>query len=83
MWWSIVVKQRGQSMREATATRSQLLCSYDGSVYGDRQAKKMARGVGSDYIKAGGPGQPRLVKTPMEPFGPEEFAEVERALAKG
>ena len=29
------------------------------------------------------PGQPRLVKTPMEPFGPEELAEVERALAKG
>lgn len=71
-------------MREAIAHPEQFLCMYDGSIYGDRQAKKMAKRVGRDYIFTGANiGQPRLVKTPMEPFGPEEFAEVERALDKG
>lgn len=84
MWWSMVVQLRGQSMQEACAHPEQFLCSYDGSVYGDRQAKKMAKKVGRDYIFRGANvGQPRLVKTPMEPFGAEELADVERALAKG
>lgn len=83
MWWSMVVQFRGQSMQEASANPAQFLCSYDGAVYGDRQAKKMAKKVGRDYIFHGAnAGQPRLVKTPMEPFGPEEFAEVGRALDK-
>lgn len=84
MWWSMVVQLRRQSMREAILDPTQFLCSYDGSIYGDRAAKKMAKKVGRDYIYHGlNVGQPRLVKTPMEPFGPEEFAEVERALEKG
>jgi hypothetical protein len=84
MWWSMVVQMRGQSMQEACAHPEQLLCSYDGGIYGDRQAKKMAKKVGRDYIfKGANVGQPRLVKTPMEPFGAEELADVERALAKG
>ena len=82
-WWSCVVQFRGQPMQEATAHPEQLLCSYDGAIYGDRQAKKMARRAGREYISEGGPGQPRLVKTPMEPYGEEEIAEVERALEKG
>ena len=41
MWWSIVVQLRGQSMQDATADPSQMLCSYDGSIYGDRPAKKI------------------------------------------
>lgn len=84
MWWSMVVQLPGQSMPEAVAHPERFLCSYDGSIYGDRQAKKMAKRAGRDYIfKGANYGQPRLVKTPMEPFGPEELAEVERALDKG
>ncbi len=84
MWWSIVVQYPGQSMPEAIVHPEQFLCSYDGGIYGDRQAKKMAKRVGRDYISKGANyGQPRAVKTPMEPFGPEEFADVERALMKG
>jgi hypothetical protein len=61
-----------------------MLCAYDGSIYGDRQAKKMAKGVGRDFIRTGALGQPRLIKSPMEPFGAEEeVAEVETALDKG
>jgi len=83
-WWSIVVQDRGQSMQEATAQPDQLLCSYDGSIYGNRQAKKMAKKAGRDYIwKGANLGQPRLVKSPMQPFGAEEFDEVERALLRG
>jgi hypothetical protein len=84
MWWSMVVQLRGQSMQEASAHPEQFLCCYDGSVYGDRQAKKMAKKVGRDYIfKGANVGQPRLVKTPMEPFGKEELAEVADALERG
>jgi hypothetical protein len=84
MWWSTVVQLRGQSMKEACADPAQFLCSYDGGTYGERQAKKMAKRVASDYIfKGANIGQPRLLKTPLEPFGAEEFADVERALAKG
>jgi hypothetical protein len=82
-WWSCVVQLPGQAMQEATAHPEQFLCAYDGGIYGDRQAKKMARRAGREYISTGGIGQPRLVKTPMEPFGDEEFAEVERALERG
>jgi hypothetical protein len=83
-WWSIVIEHRGQPAREAAAHPEQYLCSYDGSVYGDRRAKKMAKKVAREYIfKGANIGQPRLIKSPMEPFGEEEFAEVERALEKG
>jgi hypothetical protein len=80
MWWSIVVQFRGEAMRDAVADPTRLLCSFDGSIHGDREAKKMAKGVGHDYIKADGPGQPRLVKTPMEPWGADELAEVEASI---
>lgn len=84
MWWSMVVQLRGQSMQEACAHPEQFLCSYDGSVYGDRQAKKMAKKIGRDYIfKGANVGQPRLVKTPMEPFGKEELVAVTDALDRG
>lgn len=83
MWHSIVIQHRGQSMQEACAHRDQFLCCYDGSIYGDREAKKMAKRVGKDYIFSDGPGQPRHVKTPMEPFGEEEWKEVEKALDRG
>jgi hypothetical protein len=83
MWHSIVVQFRGQPMREACANPSQLLCSYDGAIYGDREAKKMAKRVGKEYIFAHGPGQPRYVKSPMQPFGEEEWNEVEKALDRG
>jgi hypothetical protein len=83
MWHSIVIKHGGQSMQEACANPEQFLCSYDGAIYGEREAKKMAKRVGKDYIFSGGPGQPRHVKTPMEPFGEDEFKEVEKALDRG
>jgi hypothetical protein len=70
-------------MQESCAHPEQWLCSYDGSIYGDRSAKKMAKRVGRQYIFAGGPGQPRYVKTPMEPFGEAEWKEVEKALDRG
>jgi hypothetical protein len=82
-WWSMVVVHRGQSAREAVANPEQWLCMYDGAIYGDRQAKKMAKKVGRDYIRANGPGQPRLIKSPLEPLGDEEFAEVKKALDRG
>ncbi len=83
MWWSTVVQIRGQSMQEATGNPGQFLCAYDGALHGDRQAKKMAKKIGREYISGGGPGQPRLVKTPLEPFGEDEWAEVANALGKG
>lgn len=79
----MVIQLRGQSIQEAVVHPRQFLCSYDGDVYGDREAKKMAKRVGRDYIRKGGPGQPRLVKSPLEPFGEDEVNEVTRALAKG
>jgi hypothetical protein len=60
-------------MQEAGAHPDQLLCSFDGAVYGDREAKKMARRAGRDYISSRGPGQPRLVKTPLEPYSEAEW----------
>jgi hypothetical protein len=83
MWHSIVIVERGQSIQEACTHPNQFLCSYDGSIYGDREAKKMAKRAGKEYIFAHGPGQPRYVKTPMEPFGEEELREVEKALGRG
>jgi hypothetical protein len=80
MWHSIVIKWRGQSMQEATGNPNQMLGSFDGSVYGDRQAKKMAKKLGREYIRSGGPGQPRYVKSPLEPYGEEEMRQVEEAL---
>ena len=36
--------------------------------------------MGHNFINTGAAGQPRLVKTPMEPWGEEELAEVRSAL---
>ena len=83
MWWSIVVQIRGESIQTAMADRDRWLCAYDGAIYSDRQAKKMAKGVGYAYNRTGQPGQPRLIESPMEPRGAEEVAELEKAIAKG
>jgi hypothetical protein len=68
MWYSIVIKLPGQSMQEASTRADQIICAYDGAVYGDRNAKKMAKRDGADYIRHGpNVGQPRLVKAPVDP----------------
>ncbi len=68
MWYSTVIKLPGQSMEEACTRSEQFICVYDGDVYGDRQAKKMAKRAGVEYIRHGANiGQPRLVKTPIDP----------------
>jgi hypothetical protein len=68
VWYSMVVQYRGQSMQEACLHAEQFLCAYDSDLYGKREAKKLARQAGRDYIFRGANvGQPRLVKTPMDP----------------
>jgi hypothetical protein len=83
VWYSIFVQLPSQSMQQATAHPEQMLCAYDAGIYGDRQAKKMARRVGREYIRSRGPGQPRLVKTPLEPYSADELAEIEQAVERG
>lgn len=60
MWWSCVVAQRGQPLESGIS-----LGSFDGTVMGDRAAKKAAKALGKGYIRGGGPGQPRLVESPL------------------
>lgn len=60
MWWSCVVTLRGQGLEEGIS-----LGSFDGDVMGDRAAKKAAKALGKGYIRGGGPGQPRLVESPL------------------
>jgi hypothetical protein len=74
MWWSIYVQSRGERMEDVVADRSRYLGAFDGNVHGDRQAKKLAKQVGKDYIATGAPGQPRLVKSPLEPWNNDLFA---------
>ena len=57
MWWSIVIQKRGMP--------DMSLGSWNGDVIGDNAAKSAARSMGKSYIKSGGPGQPRLVKSPL------------------
>lgn len=61
MWWSIVIAQRNRPPEEGIN-----LGSWNGAAMGDRAAKKAAKAAGRDYIQHGGPGQPRLVKSPMK-----------------
>lgn len=56
MWWSVVIKQRGQP-------DTRMPGSWDGTVMGDRAAKNAAKSSARTYIDAGAPGQPRLVKS--------------------
>ncbi len=61
MWWSIVVPERHQRPEDAMS-----LGSWNVSVIGDRVAKKAAKAAGREYIRRGGRGQPRLIKSPMK-----------------
>jgi hypothetical protein len=67
MWWSVVVVMKGESLEDAMADDGAWNCTYDGSVYGDREAKKMAKYSARNYIDMGGPGRPRLIKSPEMP----------------
>jgi hypothetical protein len=68
MWYSMVIQYPGQSMQEAVLHADQFICAFDSDVHGKRQAKKLARQAGRDYIFRGpNVGQPRLVKTPVHP----------------
>jgi hypothetical protein len=80
MWWSIVVVLKGESLEEAMANEGAWNCTYDGSVYGDREAKKMAKDSARDYIDMGSPGRPRLIKSPAMPAGARKVYEIERAV---
>ena len=62
-------------MSEVILDQARFLCSFDGGAHGDRQAKKMAKRVGKEYIHTGAPGQPRLVKSPLEPWNNDGLAE--------
>jgi hypothetical protein len=42
-----------------------MLGSFDASRLGKKRAKKAAKALGRDYIRAGGPGQPRLIESPL------------------
>jgi hypothetical protein len=84
IWHGIVIQYRGQSMQEASGQLDQWLCCYDGSVYGEREAKKMAKREGRAYISTGSPGQPRHVKAPVHPlsvFSDEELGEAWKTAA--
>lgn len=74
MWWGIYVQFRGERMQDIVSERSRYLGAFDGDAHGDRQAKKLAKQIGKDYIATGSPGQPRLVKSPLEPFNNDLFA---------
>ena len=64
MWWTMCVPMKGQRPEDAL-----ILGAFDGSAIGDREAKKAAKALGRDYIRSGGPGQPRLLKSPSRPNG--------------
>jgi len=64
----MVIKYPGQSMQEACLHAEQFICAYDGDVYGKREAKKLARRDAREYIRQSKVGQPRLVKTPVNPL---------------
>jgi hypothetical protein len=72
MWWSMCIVLPGESIKEAMLNEAQFICAFDGSVHGDRQAKKMAKKVGHEYIRQGQIGTPRLVKTLEAPYDEEE-----------
>lgn len=59
MWWTMCVPMKGQRPEDGM-----MLGSFDGSAMGDREAKKAAKALGREYIRSGGPGQPRLLKSP-------------------
>jgi hypothetical protein len=81
MWWSIVVVLKGESLQEAMADEGAWNCAYDGSVYGDREAKKMAKYSARNYIDMGSPGRPRLIKSAEMPPGASKIAEIQRGVA--
>jgi hypothetical protein len=65
MWWSAVVQMDRQESREHTVKHGIKLGSFDGGVLGEKQAKKAAKALGRSYIRNRGPGQPRIVESPL------------------
>ena len=57
-WWSVVVGQRGEPV-EFALENTGAMGSWDGSVIGDREAKKAAKALGRDYIKTARQGSRR------------------------
>lgn len=61
MWYSMVIPRKGAS----NPLDGEVLGSWNGDVLGDRAAKKAAKATGREWIRNGGPGQPRLIKSPL------------------
>lgn len=60
MWWTCVVLERHQHPEHGM-----MLGSFDADRIGKKGAKKAAKALGREYIRAGGPGQPRLIESPL------------------
>ena len=80
MWWGIVTVFKGDDVRSTSLDPGAWLCIFDGSVMGDKEAKKLAKEYGKSYVDAYGTGgvrsiRPRLIRSPELPEAARECYE--------
>jgi hypothetical protein len=74
-WHHIVIVYPTESLEEAVTRPHRLFCSFDGEEgwRSNRRAKKLARKFGREWIRGEAEGQPRYVKTRVEPFSHDQL----------